>query len=469
MSIALLLLSAGVVILLVFLIIFRVNRNSTEQPLPGPPHVINEMDVFSKRGGGMPKFVIELHQKYGPIVFFTIGNLKMVSIGSPELYKEHQHLFDRPVELFIILVEVLGKGTIQIANGERGKFLHKSLSRPFSFPECKNYYPMLRKIGNSFVNKLETLPKHSHVPLLENMLILIIKEVLLVAFGYEFDDEDIARKQLQNYKDAFGDVFYGDEEAVKTKDENMYKGIVRYRQLLIDVLNNRLKTRHMDSNTHFVDVLLDLGLDKDEELDNAVSFFTAAFHTTAHLLTWLLYYLGEFQHIQDKVRLELDNVLKGADVSNDNLQQLTYLHQVIDETLRTSFVAPFAARVSDVDVQLGGYTVPANTPVVHCLGHSLTDPKYWSNPGTLPSTEFDPERFSEEHCKNRPALSFAPFGFAGKRICPGYRFAYVVAIVLVSIILRKYRVKLVDGQDIRKVIGLVTKPTDEIWVIFEDL
>lgn len=233
----------------------------------------------------MAKFVIDLHRKYGPIVFFTIDSLKIVSIGSPELYKEHQQVFDRCVELFIILEDILGKGSIQFANGERGKFLHKSFSRPFSFPECRKYYPMLHKVGKSFIEKVEKLPNGAHVPLLESMLIMIIKEVLLISFGYDFDDDNIARRQLQNYKDAFGDVFYGDETAIKSKDEELFQGIFRYREFVKEALENRLKTRHLDNNTYFIDTLLELGLDKDEELDHAVSLFTGAFHTTAHCMS----------------------------------------------------------------------------------------------------------------------------------------------------------------------------------------
>ena len=37
----------------------------------------------------------------------------------------------------------------------------------------------------------------------------------------------------------------------------------------------------------------------------------------------------------------------------------SYLHQVINETLRCAVVAPWAARFSDTDSELGGHTIPA--------------------------------------------------------------------------------------------------------------
>ena len=39
---------------------------------------------------------MDLHATYGPIVSFWWGTKSVVSIASPELFKEHQAEFDRP-------------------------------------------------------------------------------------------------------------------------------------------------------------------------------------------------------------------------------------------------------------------------------------------------------------------------------------------------------------------------------------
>lgn len=77
---------------------------------------------------------------------------------------------------------------------------------------------------------------------------------------------------------------------------------------------------------------------------------------------------------------------------------------------------------------------------------------------------FDPDRFSPENKKNRQHLCFVPFGFSGKRVCPGERFAYTEATVLFCSILKKFKVNIVEGQVITPVHGLVTHPSDEVWV-----
>ena len=77
---------------------------------------------------------------------------------------------------------------------------------------------------------------------------------------------------------------------------------------------------------------------------------------------------------------------------------------------------------------------------------------------------FDPERFSEDKVKSRHPLAFQPFGFAGKRKCPGYRFAYYEAYVFLSAIYRNFEVELAEGQKVEMIHGLVTTPKEEIWV-----
>ncbi len=77
---------------------------------------------------------------------------------------------------------------------------------------------------------------------------------------------------------------------------------------------------------------------------------------------------------------------------------------------------------------------------------------------------FDPERFSNEEVKKRHPMAFQPFGFAGKRKCPGYRFSYAEVAVVLSVLLRRFKIHLVDGQVVEPEHALVTQPKEEIWI-----
>ena len=50
------------------------------------------------RAGSLHEFLIELHMQHGPIAGFWFGQMYTVSIASPELFKQHSNVFDRPGE-----------------------------------------------------------------------------------------------------------------------------------------------------------------------------------------------------------------------------------------------------------------------------------------------------------------------------------------------------------------------------------
>ena len=74
--------------------------------------------------------------------------------------------------------------------------------------------------------------------------------------------------------------------------------------------------------------------------------------------------------------------------------------QVINETLRCSILAPWAARLSHDDLVVRGCKIPAKTPIIQPLGVILHDARLFEDP-----TSFDPERFSKENRKKVFQLS----------------------------------------------------------------
>ncbi|GFO14577.1 cytochrome p450 20a1 [Plakobranchus ocellatus] len=121
------------------------------------------------------------------------------------------------------------------------------------------------------------------------------------------------------------------------------------------------------------------------------------------------------------------------------------MHQVIDESIRCGISTVFAARSKEEEIELGGYKIPKNTPVVQALGVVMADEKWWSAP--------------QEH-----PYAFPPFGFAGKRKCPGYKFVYIKATVFLTSVLRRFKVLPHGDQQLTHEQGFSTHPVEELWV-----
>ena len=107
--------------------------------------------------------------------------------------------------------------------------------------------------------------------------------------------------------------------------------------------------------------------------------------------------------------------------------------QVLEETLRYSITAPFAARIShDKALKVGGHFIPDEVPILLATGVHLSDGKYFSY-----LDKFDPVQFSPVNEKKSPALALITLGIGARR-CPGYHFSLYDVIIAVSILCKKY-------------------------------
>ena len=72
-----------------------------------------------------------------------------------------------------------------------------------------------------------------------------------------------------------------------------------------------------------------------------------------------------------------------------------------------------------------------------------------------------------DNITQRQETGFQPFGFAGKRSCPGQHFAYAQITIFLAVLCRTLKFNLVEGQVVVPRYGLVTSPEEEIWVTVE--
>jgi cytochrome P450 family 3 subfamily A len=128
-------------------------------------------------------------------------------------------------------------------------------------------------------------------------------------------------------------------------------------------------------------------------------------------------------------------VFKNGEVSYDSVSEMSYMEMVIEETLR---MYPPLLRTDRVCNSKDGYEynsikMPAGqiwSVPIWALHH---DSDLYPDP-----YRFDPERFNEANKRARESTAFLPFG-AGPRMCLGMRFALIVAKILLSVILKKYK------------------------------
>ncbi|XP_025262863.1 cytochrome P450 4C1 [Camponotus floridanus] len=219
----------------------------------------------------------------------------------------------------------------------------------------------------------------------------------------------------------------------------------------------------------FLDLLLDQNemaetpLTDDELRAQVDTFMFEGHDTTAVAITWTLFLLGNNLEHQEKVHEELEEVFKDSETpaTVKELSQLKYLDRIIKETLRLFPSVPLITRKLAEDVKIGDYTFPKGITVILAILLVHLNPEIWPDP-----KKFDPDRFLPENSKHRNPYAYIPFS-AGPRNCIGRRFALLEEKMLLTAILRKWRVKSIKKPDtVEYGANLIFRPSEDIFIHF---
>ena len=149
-------------------------------------------------------------------------------------------------------------------------------------------------------------------------------------------------------------------------------------------------------------------------LSNALVMFFAGFDSTAISLSKIAHKLVLHPDIQDKVLQEIEETLGEEDeVSPDAVNQLKYMEQVINESLRHEDILTSHERMCTKDYLIPGtnMTIPKGRVVKVYFTKMELDERNFKNPHN-----FDPENFAPENEHNK--FAFMPFS-QGPRKCIG--------------------------------------------------
>ena len=196
------------------------------------------------------------------------------------------------------------------------------------------------------------------------------------------------------------------------------------------------------------------GFDTGEMVDQVAIFFLAGHETSASALAWTLYLMALYPEWQEKVAKEAAALVPefGA------VSKLRVSRDVFREALRLYPPVPMMVREASCPERFRDRAVPQGAQLVLSPWHLHRHERLWDN-----ADGFDPNRWKSANGKQCQREAYIPFS-AGPRVCTGAGFAMVEGPLLLSMLLRRFRVERVEGRDPVPVAHLTVRAKDGIWL-----
>lgn len=198
--------------------------------------------------------------------------------------------------------------------------------------------------------------------------------------------------------------------------------------------------------------------DLDDKIirDQLMTMLIAGHDTATAALSWAFHLLGTHPDVMARAQAEIDALLSGAAPNAENVMRLTYLGQIIDETLRLYPPVHLGGRIAAVDLVFEGFSIPAGSRVLYSIYLTQRHRDFWPHPHA-----FDPERFAPG--TKRDPYTYLPFG-GGARTCIGLTYAQVEMRVMLARILQQFALR-PAGRPIHVHMGATIEPRPGVVMI----
>lgn len=170
--------------------------------------------------------------------------------------------------------------------------------------------------------------------------------------------------------------------------------------------------------------------DTNQMVDQVAIFFLAGHETSASALAWTLYLCALFPEWQKKIAEE------AADLKEDfsAVGKLKISRDVFREALRLYPPVPMMVREATGPEHFRNRDIAKGSQVVISPWHLHRQERLWDNPDG-----FDPTRWQTENGKKCMREAYVPFS-AGSRVCTGAGFAMIEGVLMLSMILKHFRI-----------------------------
>ena len=400
------------------------------------------------------KFFVETARDYGDIVHFTVGALKFYLINHPDylqyVLQENNRNYHKGVT-YDKIRPLLGNGLVT-SDGSYWLRQRRLIQPAFHRKRLANLGDLMTSATTHVLDRWQAAAdRREAINVADEFMRMTIDIVSRAMFSTDTTGAvDRVAQYLPLLQERTNERFWTvlDTSHWPTRRNRQYWQALRE---LDAIVYNIIETRRKQSEAP--DDLLTMLLEaRDEDTgeqmtnqqlrDEVMTIYLAGHETTANALSWAYYLLGLHPDLHQRLQDEVDTVLQGRTPTVEDLPNLQYTRQVIDETLRLYPTAWTISRTPLQPDEIGGYAIPAGSVVAMSMYLTHRHPDFWADP-----EKFDPDRFTPERSAQRHPYAYLPFS-AGPRQCIGNSFALMEAQLILPMIEQRYRLELMPDYPV---------------------
>ncbi|HNI43296.1 MAG TPA: cytochrome P450, partial [Chitinophagales bacterium] len=423
--------------------------------------------------------MMRLAQEFGGIYKLEMGDDNAIIISDPDLVNEvcDETRFDKKVHRPLEKIrDFAGDGLFtaytQEANWEKA---HRILVPAFGPSAIKSMFPQMLDIAEQLLLKWERLGENTTLDVPDNMTRLTLDTIALCAFDYRFNS--FYSKEMHPFVNAMVNALheaslYNRRLPIQNKlmfitKRNYEQEIKLLKSVASEIISSRRKQPKEEWSKDLLSLMLEgndpitnESLDDENIMNQMITFLIAGHETTSGLLSFAFYLLLKNPEKLQKAQAQVDEVLKSEIPTFEHLNKLTYIDQVLKETLRLWPTAPLFGLSAYEDTVIGGkYEIKEEDTILVLLPTLHRNKKIWS--GDIEA--FMPERFETQNTNQLPPNVYKPFG-NGQRACIGRPFALQEAILVMTMVLQRFDLSLANPNYELKVKETLTLKPDDFFI-----
>ncbi len=432
---------------------------------PGPKGYPVVGNVFEPRGDSIT-YLTKSAREYGDIVFFRFLGVPACYVNRPEYIESilvtQSNNFVKSKD-YRAMRRVLGNGLL-LSEGEFWRRQRKLIQPAFYQERIGAYAATMVSYTERM---LETWTDRQKVDIHEAMMRLTLGIVAKTLFdadvSREAEDVDAALTVLMGkFLRQAGMALLLPAWVPLPTSRILQRAVGRLDKVIYGIIEQRRASGQMSGDllSVFLQARDDQGVGMtDRQLhDEIMTLFLAGHETTANVLSWTWYLLGQNPQTEGKLLEELGRVLGGRIPTPADLPRLVYTDTVLRESMRLYPPVWVIGRRALAPFRLGGYDIPADTNMLISQLIMHRDPRYFPEP-----ERFDPDRWSANDPRGAsiPRFAYLPFG-GGPRVCIGAGFAMMEAVLLLATIAQRFQIQVASDLKVKTQLSVTLRPRSGI-------